>query len=646
MDKTKKILLLTSLSITALPLITISCNNEKDNKTTEYEKKYIDIKSELAKNKYKKDIFQKPVEKLNKFLNGITQKQLDKNDPQEIKLLDIKYKEFLKEIEKIIQDQKNQAKKALEDYINELEVKLQTSELRDDQKTDLTKALNTAKNVLNDQSSTKENFELAKNTLQNSYEAILAKPDPQIELKNQAKKALEDYISELEVKLQTSELRDDQKKDLTKALNTAKNVLNDQSSTKENFEWAKNTLQNSYEAILAKPDPQIKLKNQAKKALEDYISELEVKLQTSELRDDQKTDLTSALNTAKNVLNDQSSTKENFELAKNTLQNSYEAILAKPDPNTPQQENSIKWGHWNVLNFTGDDSKQADKTKRIALLAFLEKFDVLGLTEVDRSEGVQKLVDLLNLYGASNKYSFVVSQKLKGDKFKANSAEHVAIIYNKLKVTPVPFDNGNIGYSYTQTFADDFGDSAAQYARPPYGVKFKYNLKPEKKMTFVFAHFDGPGVKKSAGEESYKGMGSFEYRESKQLVNVLDYFDSIDGIQSNIYFGGDTNIKLGKQSTAFAAMKNKYISLFEDKEENKTSLGREKLWSQPYDKMFVKSEFTNQNHFIFNIYKTKTDQRIIDLFTQYNVALSQNDKIWTASVLSDHTYIGSEIIIN
>lgn len=315
------------------------------------------------------------------------------------------------------------------------------------------------------------------------------------------------------------------------------------------------------------------------------------------------------------------------------------------DQNAQQnQEKKIKWGHWNILNFTGDPYKQYKKTKRIALLANEEKFYVLGLTEVNNEEGVKTLVDELNQLNSSNFYSYVISKKLKGEKFGNAAAEHIAVIYNNQKMEAEAFDNKEIGYSYTEKFTDEFGDDNAQYSRPPYGVKFKYKLKPETKLTFVFAHFDGPGVNKKIGEKSYKGLGSFEYREAKWLATVLDYFDSIDGVeQSNIFFGGDTNIKLGKQNLAFSTMENKYKSVFSDIEEHNTSLAKRKNnYSQPYDKMFYKTNYQLVSFEKFDLYKVKTDEKVKALLKKHNVGLESNEK---ASTISDHTYISAEFLI-
>ncbi|WP_330463298.1 MnuA family membrane nuclease [Metamycoplasma gateae] len=357
--------------------------------------------------------------------------------------------------------------------------------------------------------------------------------------------------------------------------------------------------------------------------------------------------------------NDESTENENnnagdasSENSGNNDENDDSSSTDTPNKETEEEKansNVVKWGHWNILNFTGDTEHQSKKTKRIALLANKEKFDVLGLTEVNNEEGIKTLVDEMNALNSSNLYSYVLSKKLKGEKFGDGAAEHVAVIYNNQTMETEAFNNNEIGYSYDNKFDDKLGDTKAQYSRPPYGVKFKFKLKPEEKLTFVFAHFDGPGVSgsnKKIGEKSYKGIGSFEYRESQELANVLDYFDQIDGDQSNIFFGGDTNIKKGKQSLAFSTLEGKYNSVFKDIDDHKTSLGKKHKWSEPYDKLFYKTNYELVSSNVFDIYKTIEDEEIKSLFRTHKVEIEGNwNSIATARVLSDHTFVSAEFLI-
>ncbi|ENY69202.1 Hypothetical protein, predicted membrane nuclease, predicted lipoprotein [Metamycoplasma auris 15026] len=349
---------------------------------------------------------------------------------------------------------------------------------------------------------------------------------------------------------------------------------------------------------------------------------------------------------------DSSSFYDDYEL----LPSDSPSEFAEPvdDPSSFESESSsdislangeFKLGHWNILKFTGDDKKQKDKTKRIALLSEKEKFDILGLTEVNKPEGVQKIVDEMNKLSHSNMYAYIVSNKEKGSTFNNNSAESVAIIYNTKKFEPIAFNNGQQGYSYKEKFTDFLGNNNAEYARPPYGVQFKYKLNPDKKMTFVFDHFDGPGSKKGEGKKD--GMGIFEYREAKHLEEVLKHFEKISDDNASIFFGGDTNIPIGKEKLAFDWLKkyngsSDYETVFDDSDANKSSLdGKGIGYSHPYDKIFYKSNFKLIKKEVFDLYKVVNDSAFRKLFEDNNVVINGIDLIRKGSYLSDHTYISA-----
>ncbi|PZW01525.1 endonuclease/exonuclease/phosphatase family protein [Metamycoplasma auris] len=314
------------------------------------------------------------------------------------------------------------------------------------------------------------------------------------------------------------------------------------------------------------------------------------------------------------------------------------------------KENTFKWGHWNILKYHGDGS-QDKKTKRIALLSEKEKFDILGLTEVFNPDNVKNIVDEMNKLSSSNMYSYIASKNEKGDKFSKGSAEAVAIIYNNKKFEPIKFNNDQIGYSYKDKFDDNLGDKSAQYARPPYGIQFKYKLNQDKKMTFVFDHFDGPGWKKKyLGEKPIDKIGSFEYREGKQLWKALDRFDELGGNAGNVFFAGDTNIKLGKEHLVFDWLdkynrNSGYKSVFEDNKKYSSSLNMTGGFANPYDKMFYKSNFKLTNSFVFDIYKVVKDDEYVNLFKKHDVEIDNEKAIRHQSILSDHTYTVAEFEI-
>ncbi|ACF07030.1 Endonuclease/Exonuclease/phosphatase family [Metamycoplasma arthritidis] len=305
----------------------------------------------------------------------------------------------------------------------------------------------------------------------------------------------------------------------------------------------------------------------------------------------------------------------------------------------------MKWGHWNVL-------KLSDKNdKKIAAIAALIKkidYDVVGLTEVFSEEAVKEVVAQLNKLAGSGTYSYVASKKLKGSYAGNLQAEHVGVIYNSQKIKTIPFEKTKnnkkeIGYSYIEKFNSEFikKHNKAEYVRPPYGVKFQWLKGKKEDFTFVFDHFDSPGGSK--GEGTTSGVGNQELAEARQLANVLDHFDEIDGENEDIFFSGDTNIKAGKEKFAFGEeLFKKYQSAFKDNLEFATSLGiKAGNYSQPYDKMFTKTKFKTSNHGIYKLWDLSKDDEFTNLFKELH-----NGKIETSEIrklVSDHAPIYSEV---
>lgn len=305
----------------------------------------------------------------------------------------------------------------------------------------------------------------------------------------------------------------------------------------------------------------------------------------------------------------------------------------------------LRWGHWNVLNFG-----RKSKSQKIAALAALIKridYDVVGLTEIDNEEATKKLVSELNKLVGSDTYKYVSSKREKGSYAGRGQAEHVSVIYNKKKITPIPFQTkdgkSQIGYSYKEKFKSEYvkKHNFAEYVRPPYGVKFRWLSGKKEDFTFVFDHFDSPGGKN--GEGTTKGIGNQELAEARQLKNVLKYFDEIDGDNDDIFFGGDTNIKKGKQEFAFGKeLLEKYESAFRDNQSFLSSLGVDKgKYSEPYDKLFMKTKFKTSNHKIYKLWDLNKDGQFLNLYKKISHERIDDNSI--RSSISDHCPTYSDI---
>ncbi|MCV3733595.1 hypothetical protein OF364_01190 [Mycoplasma enhydrae] len=233
----------------------------------------------------------------------------------------------------------NTEKNELEKTISELEQKLSASDLRQDQKDALKTEIQKAKEILNNKSASKEDLVKAKTNLKSKFEEIKKQPAPktEAELLQEAKNALSAYIKEIEAKKDT--LRADQKADLEKAIEKAKTIENKADATKEELISAKNELKSSYETILAKPKPNnprdiaIESFNASKQAIEEYIKS-DLKYTYLEAL---KTELSQEIQTQTNIVQNNASTKEQIDEAKQNLTKKFDEIKSKI-PNLKLQE--------------------------------------------------------------------------------------------------------------------------------------------------------------------------------------------------------------------------------------------------------------------------------------------------------------------
>ncbi|WPB50492.1 endonuclease/exonuclease/phosphatase family protein [Metamycoplasma subdolum] len=323
-------------------------------------------------------------------------------------------------------------------------------------------------------------------------------------------------------------------------------------------------------------------------------------------------------------------------------------VTPPPVPTPPPSgKSSIVWGHWNVLNLS--DGGEEYKHRAIAQIINGEKFDLIGLTEIRSTEGAERVLDLLKEINSSN-FNIIHSELLKGSYASPGQAEYVSIIYNSDKLKTLPFENGKTGFSYTETFdpeepLNESNGGKGEYVRPPFGVKFAaldHNKNQVEDFTFIFDHFDSPGGK--GGEGSKNGTGLQELAEARQLKNVFKKYDEIDGTNSDLFFGGDTNIKFKKQDFAFN-MTNEFKFLFEEIEENKTSLGmKPEVYSNTYDKLIAKTNLKTESGMIHKLWSINNEQINTwkALFKKWKISFP-TEETWPRTV-SDHCAVSSKII--
>lgn len=304
----------------------------------------------------------------------------------------------------------------------------------------------------------------------------------------------------------------------------------------------------------------------------------------------------------------------------------------------------LRWGHWNICNL-GNLPKHQVHANLIANWLASYNVDVMGLTEVESMQGLEEIVNKLNEFKKTKKFKYITSKRLKGVYAGKNQAEYTSIIYDSEKLEVKDFTNGQKGFSYQEKFKSNWRDDC-EYVRPPFGALFEHK-NSSRKFTFVFNHFDGPGINPKINEVSsgFGGNGSQEIAEAMQLRKVLDKFDELDGDNENIFFGGDTNIKLGNQRKgAFGDIEQKgYKSLFKDEEKYKSSLGTNfNVYSQPYDKLFAKTKFQTNGSYIYKLWDIEKDKELLNKCKDLGLSYDSSPYKWRAQI-SDHCPVYSDL---
>lgn len=314
--------------------------------------------------------------------------------------------------------------------------------------------------------------------------------------------------------------------------------------------------------------------------------------------------------------------------------------IAKTKP-LPKAVNVIRFGHWNVLNQGGNNDY---KSQALAKIILFNNIDVIALTEINAKKRNDKtkdqiekpvadIVKFMNQYESrtnKNRWSFRLSNDISS-KGNENQAERVAFIYDKTKLKPV---NDGIYYKNSVNadilFDQHFKNNATNnkkiaYSRPPFGLTFS-TLDNKFDFTMVVSHLDSPGVAKQTYKQEEKQdfeyhkepiktiQGTREINEAYQLGEVMKFMDEKDGSNKDLFFLGDTNIKFKNEAGAFAKLlSNGYISLLKESDANKTSLAKNyNKWSQPYDKIFAKTDSEVNNASKYNLWSALFDSSIIN----------------------------------
>ncbi|CAM9092534.1 MnuA family membrane nuclease [Mycoplasma todarodis] len=344
------------------------------------------------------------------------------------------------------------------------------------------------------------------------------------------------------------------------------------------------------------------------------------------------------------------------------------------EPVAPMSINlkDVRIANWNLKNFMGNHNR----VQAMAQIIANQQISLLGAEEVDKASALHDLAKELNRITQSNAWRVVASKLAKDGKDGSKTIpmggvgtwEYYGFLYNSKVMNPKKFEgsNNNIGELYNNPYEENnylanmkeaATNTKSAYTRPPFGAQFE--TSNGKDFTAVIAHFDSPKAgkahvghavekNKSSGvsEKTFEGsisskdnkyettMGTQELFEAEHTKDVMDYFKTINGGDEDMIFMGDTNIPLTKSGISpFENLMNAgYRKLFDPTSPNsKTSMSmfaktNDKLYSNPYDKIFTNSEmivgegkrfemsnaWTQENKKLFKFYKSGDLTRISD----------------------------------
>ncbi|MCV3753965.1 MnuA family membrane nuclease [Ureaplasma zalophigenitalium] len=348
----------------------------------------------------------------------------------------------------------------------------------------------------------------------------------------------------------------------------------------------------------------------------------------------------------------------------------------------------LKIGHWNILH---QDGTKEPKNIAIAQMIRQMDYDVVALTEImpikvgenENTLPVTAIIKYLNTFDPNTQYDYVLSGNLEGSQNAAlataqhTSTERVAVIYKTKKVQPKAFANKKIGHIYSNPIHSGFftPNNSIDFSRPPYSVKFSTLGDVVNDFTLVVAHFDSPGAKKAKNEvvvtkellksKGYDvnkfipdrwGTGSREADNAYDMVEVIKEIQTIDNnLDDDFIFMGDTNIKFNQEWWAFKEfIASGFNNLFADDELHKSTLSNKNMtYANPYDKIFVKTDLTATNPYIYPIWNIFKDQILqqdwINLAYQTYPYISwgsfENYEL-IRSMVSDHSPTVFELYLN
>ncbi|OYD26649.1 Endonuclease/Exonuclease/phosphatase family protein [Mycoplasma testudineum] len=329
----------------------------------------------------------------------------------------------------------------------------------------------------------------------------------------------------------------------------------------------------------------------------------------------------------------------------------------------------IKIASWNLLNYSGDE-KQANKTEILTKVMVSEGFDIVAANEISNDKkdaqgnviALNALLTSLRKLDPESKWNGFISPQLSG-KGKESQKEWIIFLFKSSKVEPLKFQgDSDFGKAYiNEPWKGRFEKEIDYiYARPPFGMKFQTIGNIVNDFTIIAGHLDSPGkytgTNKSRVElatTKLSGQGNQEVEEALQLSEVAKWFDGIDGVNDEIIILGDTNIRQGNEAKAFETLINEgYVNLFDDSKEDATTLSSKVgEYANPYDKIFYKGSLQARAARKWDLFSI-ADSKLVD-WDAFKDAKDKergkkysNEKDYFGNIISDHTSVSFDIILN
>ncbi|MHA0297616.1 endonuclease/exonuclease/phosphatase family protein [Mesomycoplasma ovipneumoniae] len=298
----------------------------------------------------------------------------------------------------------------------------------------------------------------------------------------------------------------------------------------------------------------------------------------------------------KNVENDSSSLSDESQKP-----NQNQGKSQDPEKNLQNNNNqSIRVGFWNVLNYTNKSKKNTNTAKTYALASVINSSgsDVVGLAEITTTGDGTDIVKNLEKLNPSAGWKQITTDKYG----KESQQEKYTFLYKSSLLETINFEGNSNPYLIQN-------GTNLTWARPVAAVKFKTKTNIKNDFTLAIGHFDPPGAykgnnrnRKENKDREASGQGEQEANEARDLVNVLSKIDEKDGSNNEIIFMGDTNIRGENTEKLFMSTLKSYQSLLNKDEKTTLSSSGFGKYANSYDKIFYKGDLKAKNAQKYDLY--------------------------------------------